>query len=167
VTARAHVAETWKAVSPDSSSDVDYDRNGLETLDRETCLQLLATSPVGRIGISINALPAVLPVNFLVTRSAGDEESLIVLRVGPGAKLTAALSGTVVAFEADGYDPVNHQGWSVLVQGNSRVIDDPAALAWAADLPLQPWAVADAQCFVTITVVCISGRRFGIHPRVV
>ena len=41
---------------------VPVDRIGLEVLDRQTCLELLATAPIGRVGLSIEALPVVLPV---------------------------------------------------------------------------------------------------------
>ena len=36
----------------------------------EECLRLLATVPVGRVGVTIDALPAVLPVNFVMTGGA-------------------------------------------------------------------------------------------------
>ncbi len=39
------------------------DRNGLEVLEREECLRLLAGATIGRLGITIGTLPVVLPVN--------------------------------------------------------------------------------------------------------
>jgi nitroimidazol reductase NimA-like FMN-containing flavoprotein (pyridoxamine 5'-phosphate oxidase superfamily) len=36
----------------------------METLDRAECLRLLEAATVGRIGVSIGALPVILPVNF-------------------------------------------------------------------------------------------------------
>ena len=41
---------------------------GLEVLSREECLSLMATVSVGRLGVSIDALPAILPVNFVLLR---------------------------------------------------------------------------------------------------
>jgi nitroimidazol reductase NimA-like FMN-containing flavoprotein (pyridoxamine 5'-phosphate oxidase superfamily) len=38
----------------------------LEELDEAQCLNLLATISVGRVGISSEALPAILPVNFVL-----------------------------------------------------------------------------------------------------
>jgi nitroimidazol reductase NimA-like FMN-containing flavoprotein (pyridoxamine 5'-phosphate oxidase superfamily) len=63
----------------------------LETLDRDECLRLLATVPVGRIGLSIGALPAILPVNFAMVGSS------IVIRTVVGSKLDAATRHAVVA----------------------------------------------------------------------
>jgi hypothetical protein len=143
-----------------------YDHNGAEILDRETCLTLLSGSAVGRIGLSIDALPVILPVNFVVARSDADDSDLIVLRMGSGARLTAAMNHTVVAFETDGHDRLRHTGWSVLVQGRSRVIHDPSALLWASALPLRSWAFADTPVFVSVSLDVVSGRRFGVHSRV-
>jgi nitroimidazol reductase NimA-like FMN-containing flavoprotein (pyridoxamine 5'-phosphate oxidase superfamily) len=73
------------------------DRVRLETLDRAECLNLMATAPVGRIGVSIGALPAIIPVNFALVGAN------IVIRTVPGAKLDAATRHAVVAFEVDSY----------------------------------------------------------------
>ena len=77
---------------------------GLDILDEDECLRLLATVPIGRVGICSGALPAILPVNFeLYGRS-------IVFRTGRGTKLDAAVRSAVVAFQADQYDaPVSHR----------------------------------------------------------
>ncbi len=141
------------------------DRNGLETLSRPTCLLLLRNTAVGRIGISVDAMPVILPVNFAVARCEPDDDDMIILQATSGAKVEAALQNNVVAFEADGYDAMNHSGWSVLVQGSSRVVIGPAEQAWAATLPLQPWALTDAPFFVAITIDLVSGRRFGVPQR--
>ena len=86
------------------TQSVEIDRNGLEILDREACLRLLATRSLGRIGCTSGALPIVLPVNF---RLVGD---VIVVRTGFGTKLHAAADNAVVAFEVDEIDPVSHLG---------------------------------------------------------
>lgn len=129
---------------------------GLETLDRAECLKLLATMPVGRIGISIGALPAILPVNFALV---GDS---IAIRTVPGTKLDAATRRTVVAFEVDNYAPDGTSGWSVLVQGICQEVSDAAERAVLATSPLRPWAFGDgiADRFVRIDLSFVSGRRF-------
>jgi uncharacterized protein len=135
---------------------VPPDRTALEILDRGTCLDLLSTVPVGRLGLSINALPVVLPVNFAFDRPV----DRIVLRTTEGGKLRAALSGAIVAFEVDHIDPVSHTGWSVLVRGSSHVLSDAEELERARRLPLRPWAVDDAgDYWVAITTDLVSGRR--------
>ena len=64
---------------------MEVDRNGLEVLDRDECLRLLAFATIGRVGFTSGALPAVLPVNFHL-----DGERILV-RTGRGSKLDAAL----------------------------------------------------------------------------
>ena len=92
------------------------DRNGLEVLSRGECLQLLGGATLGRIGITIQALPLILPVNFKLVGHA------IVFRTGPGTKLDAATRGSVVAFEADEIEPFSHAGWSVVVTGVAQEV---------------------------------------------
>ena len=124
-------------------------------LQRDACMSLLATAHVGRIGLTMQALPVVLPVNFVIVD--GD----IVFRTVNGTKFHAAAAGSVVAFEADGYESSGRSGWSVLVQGRSEVITDPAMLARLTQLTIDPWAVdGSADRFVMISTTKVTGRRF-------
>ena len=137
-----------------------FDRNGLEVLDRETSLGLLATATVGRIGVTSGALPTILPVNFWF-----DGESILV-RTGEGTKLHAAANGAVVAFEVDHIDPVDHAGWSVVVTGPAREVTDVEELAEVHRLPLPHWSPANGHV-VAIDPAIVSGRRLipGRHGR--
>jgi hypothetical protein len=47
----------------------------------------------------------------------------------------------------------------VLVQGMSRVLDDPHEIAEALAEPLLPWANQDADQFIVIDLQRVSGRR--------
>jgi nitroimidazol reductase NimA-like FMN-containing flavoprotein (pyridoxamine 5'-phosphate oxidase superfamily) len=138
---------------------VEFDRNGLEVLDRHACLHLLASVPIGRVGITSGALPVVLPVNFVL-----DGEQIII-RTVRGSKHDAAVHNTVVAFEADKIDPLDHTGWSVVVTGTSREVTDPAEYERVARLPLRRWAEDDGQRdrFVAIACDVVTGRRV-VHP---
>jgi len=129
----------------------------LETLDRAECLRLLETVPVGRIGVSIGALPAILPVNFAVV---GDR---IVIRTVPGTKLDAATMHAVVAFEVDDYAPDGSSGWSVMVQGVCSEVVAPAERAALAASALRPWAFDEGEAtrFVRIDLSFVTGRRYG------
>jgi nitroimidazol reductase NimA-like FMN-containing flavoprotein (pyridoxamine 5'-phosphate oxidase superfamily) len=142
--------------------DLEYDDNGLEVLDRERCLRLLASVPVGRLGLCVRALPVILPVNFTTSVPPWDDEPIVLLRSREGTKLTAALAGSVVAFEVDGYDAIAHTGWSVLVQGTARVLRAPDELVWAAEQPLEPWAISSADSFIALDTDVVRGRGFGI-----
>ena len=84
-----------------------------DVLDADECQRLLRSSMLGRLGVTIDALPAILPVNFVIDRGA------IMFRIAPGTKIDAATADAVVAFEVDGH--YEHDGtestWSVLVRG--------------------------------------------------
>lgn len=89
------------------------------SLDRSTCLSLLSSVGVGRLGLSVGALPVIMPVGFRVD---GDR-IVFSLRAGDGG--AGAVNGAVVAFEADDVDPTTGVGWTVLVQGAARLVPDP------------------------------------------
>ena len=127
----------------------------LETLDREECLRLLSSQSVGRVGISIGALPAVLPVNFGLL---GDS---IVFSTGAGTKLEAATTRAVVAFEVDAYEPDGQSGWSVLVVGRSSILPgDQTNRAQA--LGIAPWTSdGQASSFVRVQMTRATGRRLN------
>ena len=150
---------TQDTMAPDTFTLPDV--RALRTLDRTTCLQLLGTVPVARIGITVNVPPVILPVNVTLAEPLVDGEPVIVIRTGRGTELSAAALGAVVAVEADHYDPMAHVGWSVLVQGRSRIVDGDRELEWAARLPLRPWAQPGAECFIVVSTEVITGRRFG------
>lgn len=132
---------------------MELDHAGLEILSRDECLALLASVPIGRIGLSLSALPVVLPVNFAVC------DDNVIIRTSEGSKFSAAITNAVVALEADHYDALGHNGWSVLVQGSSRVVTDLAELERVRRLPLRPWANPDTDRFIAISTDVVSGRR--------
>jgi nitroimidazol reductase NimA-like FMN-containing flavoprotein (pyridoxamine 5'-phosphate oxidase superfamily) len=132
---------------------VEVDRNGFEVLPRAECFALLASVPIGRIGLSMAALPVVLPVNFAV-----DGERLV-LRTVAGSKLDAALEGSVVAFEADRFDPSTGEAWSVLVRGSAGVVTDADQLTTLSGLSLDSWGADRGDQWVTISSDLVSGRR--------
>ena len=115
---------------------MEFDQNGLEILDREQCLNLLALETIGRVGLTDRALPTVLPVNFHL------DGERILIRTGEGSKLDAALRGNVVAFEVDDFDAQYHHGWSVVVTGVATAITAPDEFAALASAPVARWAPA-------------------------
>jgi uncharacterized protein len=124
-------------------------------LGRRECLGLLATGEVGRVGVSIGALPAILPVNYTLL---GEN---VLFRTVPGTKLSAATQQQVVAFEVDGFDESGSTGWSVLVQGRASEVTDADMLARARSMSLEAWALDGvADRYVLIPTEKISGRRF-------
>lgn len=119
--------------------------------ERES-LRLLSTVSFGRVVFTDRALPAIRPVNHMVFD--GD----IVIRVHEGSGLLrAAVRGVVVAYEADNIDPVKHLGWSVVVTGLAREVDDPDQQSRWEQL-LRPWVqVPEKARLVRIHTNLISG----------
>ncbi len=138
---------------------MEIDRNGLEVLDEDQCLQLLAGTKVGRVALCLGALPVILPVQYALD---GRDP---VFRTNRGAKLDSALHREVVCLEADSSDSTYHAGWSVLAIGRAEVVSDPAALERLHRLPLRPWVAGGADYFVRIKTELLSGRRIGIEAR--
>jgi nitroimidazol reductase NimA-like FMN-containing flavoprotein (pyridoxamine 5'-phosphate oxidase superfamily) len=132
----------------------------LRELSRARCFDLLATLAVGRVGVSVRALPVILPVGYAV---AGER---VVFRTAPGAKLDAAVHRSVVAFETDRYDPAGDWGWSVLVQGVASEISGVAELDEARAMLGRDWPflTEDLVRFISIEGTFVSGRAFGAVP---
>jgi nitroimidazol reductase NimA-like FMN-containing flavoprotein (pyridoxamine 5'-phosphate oxidase superfamily) len=131
-------------------------RQELEVLDRERCLELLASVRVGRLVFTEDALPAVQPVNYRLWRDD------VVIRVAGGAKLSAAERNIVVAFEADELDPDLRTGWSVTVVGHAQRITDVSELVELSGTFLQPWVDGRRDHFVRIRTEKVTGRRLRI-----
>jgi hypothetical protein len=126
-------------------------------LTRQECLELLGQVSVGRIGASIDALPVILPVHFALFGES------VLFRTITGTKLDAATIGTVVAFQADAYEPLGGTGWSVLLQGIASTVGDEESHARARSVPIRPWAGIDLNHrLVHIEATNLSGRQFHI-----
>lgn len=128
---------------------------GPAALSEQACYELLQTARIGRVLVSMNALPAALPVNFRVT---GEK---IVFRTAPGTKLAAAVEHTVLGFEVDHIDEQRRCGWSVLILGPSRVVHEQDEIAELDRLGLDSWWMAPAARYVLIDIERMSGRRIG------
>ena len=83
-------------------------RTGIEVLDRDACLQLLAEDEVGRLGVITAGTPRIFPVNYALDGDA------VVLLTADGTKLRDGMRAPA-CFEVDDFDREARQGWSVLV----------------------------------------------------
>lgn len=130
------------------------DHAGLETLPFDTCLRLLSSVPLGRIGFYADGEVVMLPVNHAVD---GQD---VVFQAAGGSKLTAAEQQDLVAFEADDYDERTRAGWSVLVTGRAAVVYDEAETQRLGLLGLLPWACGVEHPFwIRIRPTSVTGRR--------
>jgi uncharacterized protein len=126
---------------------------GLELLSEAEAWELLVRGEVGRVGLTIGAVPAIFPVNYTVLDGA------IVFRTAPGAKLSAAMAGNVVAFEVDHHERQGRIGWSVLAVGQCEVVHDLDATFEVLDAGLEPWVDGNRTKLIRIKPDFISGRR--------
>ncbi len=136
--------------------------SGMEMLDEQECLGLLATTEVGRVGVAVAGQPLIFPVNYVF--DAGS----VIVRTGVGTLLSGA-SLAHVAFEIDDFDADARSGWSVLVQGVghdvTESLDHKSERLQA--LEVSPWAPGDKPRLLRIDATAISGRRFGAKPVVI
>lgn len=127
----------------------------LEILEDAECFRLLERAGVGRVGLSAEALPVILPINFAL------DGQRAVFATERGTKLTAARQHAVACLEVDGFDALSHGGWSVLATGRLRELTGAEADA-AAALPVSPWALDEApRHYVELGIELVSGRRIN------
>jgi len=121
-----------------------------DALSERECWELLATASVGRLALSVRALPVILPVQYCL-----DGRRLAVC-LGHHALPERALDGTILAFAADSIDPVTRSGWLVQVQGKSVIPGGPRIDTGCG-------SPAAAQV-VEIELATISGHRVHMCP---
>jgi nitroimidazol reductase NimA-like FMN-containing flavoprotein (pyridoxamine 5'-phosphate oxidase superfamily) len=129
---------------------------GTEILSLDECWQLLEGAAVGRLAVDVAGQPDIFPINFVVDGNS------ILFRTGAGTKLAASVLMRHVAFEIDGYLPLERTAWSVVVKGTAHEVEQMSEVYAAEDLPLFPWAAHPKPNFVRIQPVEVTGRRFHV-----
>lgn len=130
------------------------DRSGMEVLDQDECLELLASVPIGRVAMIDAGEIVVLPVNHVVA------DGRVCFRTAPGAKLDAGIMQHVATFEADDYDADAGTGWSVIVKGRADLVTDPDELDRLRASGVRPWSNPTYRTnWVTMHANAITGRR--------
>lgn len=127
---------------------------GTSVLAPHECWALLRDAQVGRLAVVVDGRPDVFPVDFAV------DHGTVVLRTGPGTKLTAAVDGAV-AFECDGYDPDAGSAWSVVLKGRAELLRGSQELADTVELPLFPRQAGVKPSFLRVVPDDVTGRRFA------
>jgi transcriptional regulator with XRE-family HTH domain len=123
----------------------------LDTLTREQCEAHLAVGGVGRIVYSSGRGPVALPVNFEFT------EGEVVFSTDE-SKAAALEAINTVGFEVDRVDEAMSEGWSVVVTGQARRIEDPEERKRLASLDLEAWAGGDRHSLIGIRPDELTGR---------
>ena len=131
-------------------------RTGLEWLERDECLELLAGEEVGRLAVVVGDAPIIVPVNYRM-----DGEALV-FRSDDGTKVTHGVRGQV-AFEIDQFDRGRQAGWSVVVTGRLEEAggDGPEALDRVHRSAVYPWVGGEKPHLLRLVPEHITGRRVG------
>ncbi len=130
----------------------------MEHLSAESCWELLATTPVGRVVVMVDGAPEVYPVNFVV-----DGRS-VAFRTAPGSKLRGLERFPTTCFEADMFEPDVHAAWSVMVKGRAVAVTQPVEHARLRTLPLTLWTAGTKDHWIRVEPIEVTGRR--IHTLV-
>jgi nitroimidazol reductase NimA-like FMN-containing flavoprotein (pyridoxamine 5'-phosphate oxidase superfamily) len=129
--------------------------NGLEVLSISECQERLGAGGVGILALCGVAAPILRPVNFAL------HEGWVLIRTGEGQILEAAVGSEPASFTISEIDRFEHTGWSIVVSGK---LAERSSLSEVADAPLRPWARAEKNHFVGLSIDEISGRRIAQGP---
>lgn len=131
----------------------------VEELSESESLSLVAEAGIGRIGFNGMFGPVVLPVTYRML------DGTVVFRTREGSSLSEDLRTGIadaeykVAFEIDDIDASSRTGWSVLIQGGARNVEDEAERARMGTISVEPWVGGERFAYVRITPTRVTGRR--------
>jgi nitroimidazol reductase NimA-like FMN-containing flavoprotein (pyridoxamine 5'-phosphate oxidase superfamily) len=123
----------------------------LDSLTPEQCERHLEAGGIGRVVYSLDRGPVAVPVNFEYV-----DGRVIISTDLIKANVLEELG--IVGFEIDRVDDVLSEGWSVLVTGTARRVDDPDEIVALSSLDLESWAGGDRHALVVIAPKEITGR---------
>ncbi|MEU3578141.1 DNA-binding protein [Streptomyces sp. TSRI0445] len=122
-------------------------------LDEALCRTLLGDHGVGRVALTLEDGPVVLPVNYQVL------DGEVMFSTGSASPLAAA-ADTEIAFEADHIDDAFSRGWSVLIVGTVRsVADEEAAQRLRETAYSTPWAGEEREHVMLLGARRVTGRK--------
>ena len=125
----------------------------LAKLTEAEAVELLGTQEVGRLVFTRWALPAVVPVNFVLRGGA------IWIWTASASSMWQAVRGSVVAFEVDQLDAATRSGWSVVVLGVAELVTRPEEIDGARRHGPEPWIPGRKEHLLRIPLKLVSGRR--------
>jgi nitroimidazol reductase NimA-like FMN-containing flavoprotein (pyridoxamine 5'-phosphate oxidase superfamily) len=133
------------------NADDRWFQGHLRELDVAECWELLETREVGRIAYVDERGPVAVPVTFAL-----DGES-VVIRVSPYSGLARHLPDALAAFEVDEFSYFTRSGWSVVLRGSVKTVEND-------DLPAPearptPWPEGQRTLYLRLTPDLVTGRR--------
>jgi uncharacterized protein len=130
---------------PPSSADI---------LDRDEAISLVGRRGVCRVVFTVDALPAVLPLNYTV------DAGTVVLSTTSGSRLAAAAAGRVIAVQVDDLDRESRTGWSVVITGVAELI--PGGPEWERLRRLvDQWVPPRDDVGIRLPMTIVTGRRLA------
>ncbi|MGX1159189.1 pyridoxamine 5'-phosphate oxidase-like protein [Arthrobacter sp. SLBN-100] len=133
------------------------DAEPIGKLSFDECWELLERDTLGRLGLTVDGHPEIFPVNYVVHRRS------IVFRTSGVTKLWSAKAERPAALEIDGYDPHTEEAWSVVVRGDTGIIEDQADKDAVDSLGLEPWQPGEKAHYIRLTARALTGRRFKVN----
>lgn len=127
-----------------------------QELPYPTCLALLASGVVGRVGFCATSGPKIFTVNYAVIDEA------VIFRTTPHGALATDTIDAPIAFQVDHVDYEYHRGWSVLATGRAQAVERPEELdhiraVWEP----QPWAGGPRAVYIRLAWNELAGRQLG------
>lgn len=136
---------------------MDSQTQPIDNLTFDECWDLLANDIVGRLALVVDGHPEIFPINYVVHRRS------IAFRTGGVTKLWSAQSERPAALEIDGYDPHTEEAWSVVLRGNTEIIEDQADKDAVDSLGLEPWQPGEKSNYIRLSARALTGRRFKVN----
>lgn len=151
---------SWIPRGPDRRGSLDGGHRGapagrrLEALDADECWSLIRSDSVGRLVYTYQALPAVVPVNYVVLGES------VLIRTSSESRIGQLPDGTVVAFEVDSIDRRTRTGWSVVLVGSTQALrETPEGMEVALHLPGVPWVDVVDGVTLRVSAGFVTGRH--------
>jgi nitroimidazol reductase NimA-like FMN-containing flavoprotein (pyridoxamine 5'-phosphate oxidase superfamily) len=123
----------------------------VEPLSREQCELHLGFAEYGRLVYATARGPVATPVNYEYT----DGQIVVSTDLEKAIWLSDLI---IVGFEVDRVDEGLSEGWSVLVTGEVRTVDDPAEQERLSTLGLASWNDGEKHTLIAITPTEVTGR---------
>ncbi len=133
---------------------LDPGQRTIERLDSVECTSYLKSRRVGRLGFVEGGWPIVLPINYRLT-----DDGEIVFKSVVGSKTAAAARSAMACFEVDDIDRADQPMWSVVAQGELRLVRNPQDLHTAWQNDPEPWIEGDEWAWLRLVPLSVSGRR--------
>lgn len=130
--------------------------DGVTILPVHECWDLMSGVALGRLVTSVDGLPEIFPVNFVVQHKS------ILFRTAEGTKLVSTAINNRVLFEVDEHNVA--EGWSVIVKGRARSLRTDEQIEEAERAQLLPWTASDKTHYVRVIPEMVTGRRFRFGP---